>query len=75
MDHSRSKVSIHSKERIKMDLVTDIWIRRCIGVATVLITMGVFALAVTPLISVIRLGGDFVTVSGALAKPDMKPWS
>jgi hypothetical protein len=54
MDHRGSKVSIHQKEGIKMDLVTDIWIRRCIGVASVLIALGVFALAVTSLIRVIR---------------------
>ncbi len=37
-----------------MDLVTDAWIRRCLGIATVLIALGVLSLAATPLVSAIR---------------------
>lgn len=48
MNHSRTKVEIHPKRGLKMDVVTDRWIRICIGVAVVLISMAVLALAVTP---------------------------
>lgn len=33
-----------------MDLITDNWIRRCIGIAIVLVAFSVLALAATPLI-------------------------
>lgn len=51
---SRSKVEIHLKRGIKMDIVTDAWIRRCIGIAVVLGALSVFTLAATPLVSVIK---------------------
>ena len=37
-----------------MDIVTDIWIRRCIGAAIVIAALSILALAVTPLVSVLR---------------------
>lgn len=37
-----------------MDLVTDAWIRKCIGIAIVFAGAGMFALALAPLLHVIR---------------------
>lgn len=37
-----------------MDIVTDVWIRRCIGIAIVLAALGLLALAITPLVSVLK---------------------
>ena len=37
-----------------MDLVTDKWIRRCIGISLVLVALSCVALAVTPLVHAIR---------------------
>lgn len=37
-----------------MDIVTDKWIRTCVGIAVVLVGMAVLALAITPAIHAIR---------------------
>lgn len=37
-----------------MDLVTDSWTRRCIGLAIVIIALGCFALFATPMVNAIR---------------------
>jgi hypothetical protein len=46
IDNSRTKVEIHPKRGLKMDVVTDKWIRICVGIAMVIVAL--LALAVTP---------------------------
>ncbi len=53
MDDNRSRVEIHPKEGLKMDLVTDRWIRVCIGVSLLLVSLGCLLLAATPLVKVL----------------------
>lgn len=54
MNDARTKLEIHPKRGLKMDAVTDKWIRTCIGAAVVIVSMAVLALAVTPAIHAIR---------------------
>lgn len=37
-----------------MDIATDTWVMRCIGIAVVLAGLSMFVLAVTPLVSVVK---------------------
>ena len=48
MNDSRTKVEIHPKRGLKMDVVTDKWIRICVGIAMVIVAVAVLALAITP---------------------------
>ncbi len=54
MDSSKSKIEIHPKRGLKMDLVTDKWIRQCVGIAVILASLGVLLLAATPIVYAIR---------------------
>ncbi|MEO3879263.1 hypothetical protein [Rheinheimera fenheensis] len=54
IDDSRTKLEIHPKRGLKMDMVTDKWIRICVGIAVVLIGLAVLALAITPALHAIR---------------------
>lgn len=54
MNSSKSKLEIHPKRGLKMDLVTDKWIRGCIGVAVILTSIAIVLLASTPLVYAIR---------------------
>ena len=54
MDDNRSTVEIHPREGLKMDLVTDKWIRFCIGLAIVLMAVGGLMLAATPMVHAVR---------------------
>ncbi|MBO2582477.1 hypothetical protein [Shewanella algae] len=49
MNDSKSKVEIHPKRGLKMELVTDKWIRKCIGFAVVIVALSVLLLASAPL--------------------------
>ena len=53
-DNSRAKLEIHPERGLKMDMVTDKWIRRCIGITVVLVGLAVLALAFTPALHAIR---------------------
>jgi hypothetical protein len=53
-NNSRAKLEIHPKRGLKMDMVTDKWIRTCVGIALVLVGLAVLALAITPAIHAIR---------------------
>ena len=54
MKSSRSRVRIHPQEGLEMDMITDSWVRRCIGVSVVIVALAVLLLAAAPLASVIR---------------------
>ena len=53
MNSNRSRLEIHPKEGLKMDLVTDKWIRFCAGMAILMVGAGCFLLAATPFVSVV----------------------
>jgi hypothetical protein len=54
MNDSRSRVEIHPKKGIKMDMIVDNWIRRCIGITLVLFGLAGLVLAAAPLIYAMR---------------------
>jgi hypothetical protein len=53
-DDNRSTIEIHPHQGIKMSIVTDKWIRICLGIAVILAGASIFALAITPLMYAIR---------------------
>lgn len=50
-DYSKTKLELHPKEGLKMEMYSSPFIRMCIGIAVLLVSLGMFALMVTPLIS------------------------
>jgi hypothetical protein len=53
-DDSRAKIEIHPKRGLKMDIVTDKWLRGCVGIAVLVVSLSVLVLALAPLLYVIR---------------------
>ena len=52
-DYSKTKLELHPKEGLKMEMYSSPFIRMCIGIAVLLVLLGMFALMVTPLISAV----------------------
>ncbi len=52
-DDNKSRLEINLRKGITMDIVTDTWIRRCIGIAIVVGSLAMFALAIAPLVKII----------------------
>lgn len=52
-DYSKTKLELHPKERLKMEMYSSPFIRMCIGIAVLLVSLGMFALMVTPLIGAV----------------------
>jgi len=50
-NYSKTKLELHPKEGLKMEMYSSPFIRMCIGIAVLLVALGMFALMVTPLIS------------------------
>ena len=48
--YSKTKLELHPKEGLKMEMYSDRFVRVCVGVAVLLIALGMFALMVTPLV-------------------------
>jgi len=53
-DVNRTELEIHPTCGLKMNLVTDRWIRICIGTCLLLVAGGCFLLAATPFIRAVR---------------------
>jgi hypothetical protein len=47
-------LEIGLREGIKVDMATDPWVRRCIGIAVVIVAVAVLVLALPPLVTAIR---------------------
>ena len=52
-DYSKTKLELHPKEGLKMEMYSSPFIRMCIGIAVLLVSLEMFALMVTPLISAV----------------------
>lgn len=50
MKYSKTKLELHPKEGMKLEIYASPFIRACIGIAVLAVSFGLFALMVTPLV-------------------------
>ncbi|MCP2041676.1 hypothetical protein L1281_002287 [Neisseria sp. HSC-16F19] len=54
MKYNKTKMELHPKEGMKLEMYASPFIRACIGIAILLISIGLLALMVTPLVSTLK---------------------
>lgn len=52
--YSKARVEIHPKEGLKMEIYASPFVRVCIGVAVLLVALGLLLLMATPFVQVLR---------------------
>lgn len=52
--YSKARVEIHPKEGLKMEMYASPFVRVCIGVAVLLVALGLLLLMATPFVQVLR---------------------
>ena len=52
--YSKTKMELHPKEGMKLEIYASPFIRACIGTAVLLVSLGLLALMITPLVHVLK---------------------
>jgi|GEM_PF-1640137 len=65
-DNNQTTLEIHPQHGLKMNLITDHWIRKCIGIAIIGATVAVLFVAMAPLIWSIGYAVSHILTAAAL---------